>query len=372
MRYFSMFSGVGTGEKGIEQAFANHYQHCIGYSEIDKNAIAIYQHNFPGHRNYGDANAINTGELPDFDLLIAGFPCQSFSIAGKREGFNDARGTLFFEIARILRDKRPRHFLLENVRGLLSHDKGKTVQAILEILTDLDYFVETVVVNSKDYGVPQNRERVFFIGHLGDECQREILSFGKNGAGVNEKDGGVRGQVSPGGRNGHSDLLNKSLSQDGQNGHVHQGLMQLDETKGMADAHRIYDGQGFRPMRDEASPSLNARARQDGSQQMISVNTERAGNRIYDADGIAATVTANITGGTKNERYQIENRIRRLTPTECERLQGCPDDWTKYGIVDGKVKEMSDTARYRAMGNSFTVNVIEAIVSKMLETGCIE
>src|SRR3990167_5760403 len=179
MKYFSMFSGIGGFELGIQDLIPQ--AECVGYSEINKYAIQIYQKHFPKHKNYGSATTIKTKELPDFDFLVGGFPCQAFSIAGKRKGFNDTRGTLFFEIARILADKRPRHFLLENVKGLLSHDGGKTFQTILKVLTDLGYFVEWQVLNSKNYGVPQNRERVFFIGHLGEGSRHKVFPIGEIG-----------------------------------------------------------------------------------------------------------------------------------------------------------------------------------------------
>lgn len=179
LKVFSMYAGIGGFELGISKALK---QECtvVGFSEIDRFASAIYKYHYPEHINYGDATQLVCESIPDFDLLTGGFPCQSFSIAGKRQGFNEARGTLFFEIARILSHKRPRYFLLENVKGLLSHDSGKTYIRIIGILADLGYFVETIVLNSKDFGVPQNRERIFFIGHLAESGRsiREILSFG--------------------------------------------------------------------------------------------------------------------------------------------------------------------------------------------------
>lgn len=116
-----MFSGIGGFEYGLQQS--KHKFTIVGFSEIDKYAKSVYQKHYPNHTDYGDATTIKTEELPDFDFLVGGFPCQAFSIAGKRKGFDDTRGTLFFEIARILKDKRPRYFLLENVKGLLNHDK---------------------------------------------------------------------------------------------------------------------------------------------------------------------------------------------------------------------------------------------------------
>lgn len=157
-----MFSGIGGFELGIINAIGTRAD-FVAYSEIDKYAIATYEHNFKGHTNYGDATTINPADLPDFDLLVGGFPCQAFSIAGKRAGFNDTRGTLFFDIARIAREKQPMYMLLENVKGLISHDGGKTLEVILENLQDMGYYVNYEVHNSKDYGVPQNRERIYLL-----------------------------------------------------------------------------------------------------------------------------------------------------------------------------------------------------------------
>ena len=162
MKYFSMFSGIGGFEYGIQKATNNQWE-CVGYSEIDKYAIQVYSKHFPTHTNYGNATKINPTELPDFDILVGGFPCQSFSIAGKRKGFEDTRGTLFFEIARILKAKKPSTCLLENVKGLVNHNGGKTFATILSTLSELGYDVEWQVLNSKHFGVPQNRERVFII-----------------------------------------------------------------------------------------------------------------------------------------------------------------------------------------------------------------
>jgi DNA (cytosine-5)-methyltransferase 1 len=155
MKYFSMFSGVG----GFELAIGSKGE-CVGYSEIDKDAIDIYERKFNGHRNYGDATTINATELPDFELLVGGFPCQAFSISGSRKGFDDTRGTLFFDIARIVKEKLPRHILLENVPGLLSHNGGRTIKTILSTLEELDYDTETMVLDGFYFGAG-TRKRVF-------------------------------------------------------------------------------------------------------------------------------------------------------------------------------------------------------------------
>jgi len=177
VRYFSMFSGIGGFELGIEQAARELgiTTECVGYSEIDKAAIRTYEEHF-NHDNYGDATLIDPATLPEFDLLVGGFPCQAFSIAGKRLGFDETRGTLFFDIARILEAKQPRFFILENVKGLISHNKGQTFRTIVRALDGLGYDLQWKVLNSKNYGVPQSRERVFIVGNLGGTPRPEVFS----------------------------------------------------------------------------------------------------------------------------------------------------------------------------------------------------
>ncbi len=136
-KVFSMFSGIGGFEMGL--LMSEKEVQFVGYSEIDKYAIEVFEKQFKGTKNYGNATDIDETKLPNFDLLVGGFPCQAFSVAGKLRGFNDTRGTLFFDVARILKHKKPKHFILENVRGLLSHDSGRTFQTILKVLTDIGY-----------------------------------------------------------------------------------------------------------------------------------------------------------------------------------------------------------------------------------------
>jgi DNA (cytosine-5)-methyltransferase 1 len=181
--YFSGFSGIGGFELGLEKAAAAKgiTVRCVGYSEIDKNAIATYEDHFD-HINFGDTTLIDADALPDFGLYVGGFPCQAFSIAGGRRGFDDTRGTLFFDVARILRAKKPRHFILENVKGLLSHDGGRTFRVIIETLVELGYCVEWQLLNSKDFGIPQNRERVYLVGHLGGLAGPPVFPFAHQGS----------------------------------------------------------------------------------------------------------------------------------------------------------------------------------------------
>ena len=280
VRVFSMFSGIGGFELGIEQSDIN--TELVGYAEIDKYAILIFEKQFTGVTNYGDATAITASNLPDFDLLVGGFPCQAFSIAGKQQGFSDTRGTLFFDIARICAEKRPRYVVLENVKGLLSHDGGQTFQRILRVLADLGYRVEWQVLNSKNFGVPQNRERVFIVGYLGERSGQEIFP----------------------------------LTTYSQSASV-VALQQLNKA-------------------------------------------ESQGNRIYDSSGLATTLASQAGGlGAKTGLYQIDTQVRRLTPTECERLQGFPDGWTAG---------LSDTQRYKTLGNAVTVPVVTAVINQLVKT----
>lgn len=193
MKYLDLFSGAGGFRSAFEQIPGTE---CVGHCEIDVHADKSYRALFhtEGEWFCNDARQIDTAGLPDFDLVCGGFPCQSFSIAGHRKGFEDTRGTLFFEIARILKARKPPFVLLENVPGLLSHDEGRTFAVILGTLSRLGYHVEWQVLNSKDFGVPQSRQRVFIVGYLGAGCAGKILPIlGTNGASLIQVLGGAQG-----------------------------------------------------------------------------------------------------------------------------------------------------------------------------------
>lgn len=162
MKFFDFCSGIGAGRRGLELAGME----CVGYSEISRSAVASYKllHNTDNEKNYGNLTKINPDTLPEFDLLIAGFPCQTFSVIGKKEGFNDTRGQLIFHIIGILKAKNIKYFILENVKGLTTHDSGNTLKTILKALDEAGYYVEHNVLNSMNYGVPQMRQRVYFVG----------------------------------------------------------------------------------------------------------------------------------------------------------------------------------------------------------------
>ena len=176
IRYFDMFAGIGGFRSALEAIGGFE---CVGYCEIDKYARQAYEamYNTEGELFFEDARKIVPEQLPDIDLICGGFPCQSFSIAGARKGFDDIRGTLFFEIARIAAVKRPEFLLLENVFGILNHDESRTFETILSTLDGLGYDVAWQVLNSKNFKVPQSRNRVYIVGCLGEKCRGEVLSF---------------------------------------------------------------------------------------------------------------------------------------------------------------------------------------------------
>lgn len=288
---------------------------CVGYSEIDKYAIQIYQHHFPNHKNYGDITKINEKELPDFDMLFGGFPCQSFSLMGKRGGFNDTRGTLFFEIARILQVKRPRICFLENVKGLLSHAGGHTFRTIVSTLDELGYDCQWELLNSKDFGVPQRRERVYIVGHLRGTGRPEVFPFGQP-------------------------------DKEAQEERIVSTTIDANYWKGI-------DNHGQR-----TAIAIIPEATKKGYAEAVpgqSINLSVMGSKTR--RGRVSNVAQTIDTGMQQHTLTPEGMIRRLTPTECERLQGFPDGWTE---------SVSDTQRYKMMGNAVTVNVIEAIMGKLI------
>jgi len=385
MRYFSMFTGIGGFELGIQRALSGHPRdeeeterqglqgghqlvhsghpsnaRCVGYSEIDKHAIQTFETNFGKEiKNYGDATKINTADLPDFDLLVGGFPCQAFSIAGKRAGFEDTRGTLIFDVVRILRDKRPRYFILENVKGLLSHEGGKTFSHILEILTDTGYDVSWSIHNSKNYGVPQNRERIYLIGNLRGEPRPQVFpneAYPRQDI-IYDVSGSQRDRVY------NEDGLAPTIPTM-QGGNTHPKVFSFNRKTGIGqeleNAHTL-----------SASDYRGLNRNQDQNAVIKVVSATKTGYEeatVGDGINIGAAGSTTRRGRVQKNASQTLNtsgdvgtydglRIRRLTPTECERLQGFPDGWTVG----------SDTQRYKQCGNAITVNVVEHVAKEILK-----
>ena len=170
MRYFSLFTGVGGLDYGLEKIGAE----CVGFSEIKKSSIAIYKRHYPDHVWYGDITKFPPDGLPDFDILTGGFPCQAFSLAGARKGFEDRKGQMIFYIADILKEKQPKHFVLENVKGIINHRGGKTFEDVMKLLNSCGYEVRVILLNAAHYGTCQNRERVLFLGSREDYPKKDV------------------------------------------------------------------------------------------------------------------------------------------------------------------------------------------------------
>jgi len=269
-----------------------------------------------------DIKTIDVDTIPDHTLLTAGFPCQAFSVAGKRKGFQDTRGTLFHEICRVAEAKRPPLLLLENVKGLLSHDEGLTFQIIIESLEELGYLCEWQVLNSKYFGVPQNRERVFIVGHLRGTGSRQVFPIAKGN--------GISGQTTESKQRSRKRVRSQiSSTIDSRYG----ALRNAGETYLV---HNVYGGfgEGMRVFGDY-SPTIRT---PKGGGHLPMVVADRT--RTYADKGRNLESPKDMTNAlssVQKDNLLLKNcKIRRLTPTECERLQGFPDGWTEFGIEQRK------------------------------------
>ena len=369
IRFFDMFSGIGGFRSGLERIDGFE---CIGHCEIDKYANQAYNAMYEpkGELFYEDARTINPDELPDIDLICAGFPCQAFSIAGRRRGLDDARGTLFFEIARIAAVKRPPFLLLENVPGLLSHDGGWTFATILLTLSELGYDVTWQVLNSKDFGVPQSRKRVYIIGFLREICSGEILAFneanvkalarripGREGNRVYSTDGvAITLTSNAGGFGGKTGLYEMTEPAPCDNPCDSQGLFFIDMNAGakLTDTARCITARqdsGISKHKGEHSGVfVEDRARAVNSPERDTVRQQ--GRRIKEPDEPMFTLTTQDKHGIM--RY---GRVRRLMPIECFRLQGFTDEQFRKAEATG----LKDGRLYKMAGNAVSVPVISAI-----------
>ena len=372
-----MFAGIGGFRAGLDRAGG--FQ-CVGHCEIDKYADASYRaiHDIREEElYYPDARKIDPNDLPGFDLLCGGFPCQAFSNAGRRKGFEDARGTLFFEIARLAQARRPAYLLLENVPGLLTHDQGRTFSAILATLNDLGYRVEWMVLNSADFRVPQVRKRVFIVGYLDPRCAGKILPvFGTDGKALIQVLGGPQGSrvYDPRGT-----ACTQTAGGGGKGVKTGLYLMEPDTARSC-----FVDLCIGRPTPTENARCLTARYSQT---TLCNHRGERSGallikeatKRGYKEAAIGDTVDLGYAGSnTRRGRvghdiaHTLETsciqgiverggRIRRLMPRESLRLQGFAEEQ-----IDKILAFTSDAQAYKQAGNSVTVTVIEAIGRRIL------
>ncbi len=392
LRFYDLFAGIGGFRLGMEQA--GHL--CVGSCEWKKYPREIYKERFGHYPEQVDATKINPSELPDFDCLCAGFPCQPFSIAGKRGGFTDTRGTLFFDIARITKEKRPRYLFLENVKGLLNHDKGSTFRTILSAMDEMGYDAEWQLFDGKHY-LPQHRERIVIIGHLRGGGGREILPIRETGQSDGKTNEGepntwkrVQTEIcstidtgyNQGRYNGETYLvvpltekrteeakrIRKELEAQGKNNSrrdkiivprkegipgtltanesIERFLIQVGSFYKNSHAGRVYDPEGIARGLLAGEGGMG---KQTGLYKIGYVGKDSQGNRIYSTKG--------SEGNYGIETDEGDFRIRKLTPTECERIMGFPDGWTKF--PPGFTK--SENPRYFALGNAIMVPMVYSI-----------
>ena len=421
MKFLDLFAGIGGFRLGMESAG----HECIGFCEIDKFARASYKaiHDTEGEIELHDITTVTNEEIRNIghvDVICGGFPCQSFSIAGSRRGFEDTRGTLFFEIARFADILKPKYLFLENVKGLLNHDKGNTFKTILRALDGLGYDVEWQVLNSKNFSVPQNRERVFIIGHLRGQRTRNVFPIIRENAKSDNQQSKI--EIVGNTKNPNGTSQGPSSIVYDSNGLI--GTLcarDYKEPKQIAipvlTPDRANKRQNGRRFKTDGEPMFTLTA-QDRHGVVVENEIKKFGTIqpnfnqsgvVYETDGISPTIRAYQGGGlepkirvkeatsqgyaeaeigdsvnlshpnskTRRGRVgkQIANtlltgesqgvvepdfRIRKLTPRECWRLQGFPD-WA----FDKAQEVNSNSQLYKQAGNSVTVNVIAAIAKEL-------
>ena len=375
MKFLDLFAGIGGFRLGMESAG----HECIGFCEIDKFARASYKaiHDTKGEIELHDITAVSDEFIRGIgrvDIICGGFPCQAFSIAGNRRGFEDTRGTLFFEIARFASILRPKYLFLENVKGLLNHENGITFETIISTLDELGYNVEWQVLNSKDFGVPQNRERVFIVGHLRGECTRRVFPLSKSGQQATSIKEPYSNTITTryGNSQGAGAYIVESKSQkvrsignihpsgNGMNGEVYDstGLAPTLTTNKGEGVKIIQRAHGYnRGGEHDIAPTLTSNSYQENNLVKVvdfynKITKDEVGTLTSSGGG--STVRAGSFGITDGYR------IRKLTPRECWRLQGFPD-WA----FDKAQKVNSNSQLYKQAGNSVTVSVIAAIAKEL-------
>lgn len=302
--FIDLFAGLG----GFRLALESLGSQCVFSSEWDVNAQDVYESNF-GERPSGDITNIHESSVPDHDILCAGFPCQAFSISGKKLGFEDSRGTLFFDVARIVKHKRPKVVFLENVKNFASHDGGNTLKVVRNTLEDLGYTFNAKVLNAADYGIPQARERIYIVAIRNDAIVSPF-SFPKK----------------------------KKLTT-----FVEDILLENEET-----VQDLYV--------DRPDLQISTTAEVQNSNRPIRlgiVNKGGQGERIYSPKGVAVTLSAYGGGAfAKTGGYLVNGKVRKLHPRECARLMGFPEDY---------LLSTSSNQSYRQFGNSVVVDVLQLV-----------
>lgn len=314
-----LFAGIGGIRLGFDQAFKDDIK-TVFVSEWDEKAVETYKANFnDGLDVTGDITKVDEKDIPDHDILLAGFPCQAFSLAGHKRGFEDARGTLFFDVARIIKEHKPKIVFCENVKNLVNHDRGRTLQVIRNILEELGYAVFYQVLNSKDFGVPQNRERIYILAFRNDIAPSDFVFPQKTD---------------------DTKVIKDIVEEKEVSSKYYLSTAYLASLKRHKERH-VSKGNGF---------GYEIRELDSVAGAIVCGGMGRERNLIIDERLTDFTPVTHIKGEV-NREY-----IRKMTPREWARLQGFPND---FKLV------VADTHLYKQFGNSVTVPVIREIAEKI-------
>ncbi|WP_314762054.1 DNA (cytosine-5-)-methyltransferase [Capnocytophaga sputigena] len=362
MKLIDLFSGIGGFALGFQRAgyeFTEHY-----FSEIDKSAIANYKNNFPNAKYIGDITSVHGGDFTDIDIITFGSPCQDFSLAGKRAGLKGNKSSLIKKAIAIIAQIRPSIFIWENVKGAFSSNAGADFWAILQAFANIGgYRLEWQLLNTS-WLLPQNRERIYLIGHLAGRSVPRVFPIGENDfvpttKSKSQSQTQISGTIKANGNMNQDDtyIIPKkagTLTGGGKSGGLHSDMTII-----------------------QINPSTESNGRQPYQQ-----------NRVYDEIGISPALTRNNNNFIIKQRSRGKNKgadlkvcptissnafqennllggVRRLTEIECERLQGFPDNWTQYGNYNGRIRRISKTKRYKLIGNAVTVDIVELIAKRL-------
>ena len=318
-KFIDLFAGIGGFRKGFEDAGFK----CVFTSEINVQCQQVYEANF-GEKPFGDITQIIPTDIPDFDILLGGFPCQPFSISGKKMGFEDTRGTLFFDICQIIDKKQPTVIVLENVKHLIHHDKGRTFKVILKALKDLGYNVTHKLLNAKDFGLPQNRERIFIIA-----SKNHYFDFSKLK---------IEKRV----------ILRDFLDKEGPFDFIEKSEYTLIETPKNQESGLIFVG--YR------NKNIWQKGIRENTEHLSRVH--RQPNRIYSIEGTHPTIPSQETAGRFFIYIPELDAVRKLTINECYKIMGFQPDFIKHSNAG---------EQYKQIGNSVAIPVIKAIAKSITE-----
>ena len=358
MNHLDLFSGIGGFSLGLKRVFDIKHSY---FSEIDKYAIDVYKHNFKNSTYVKSVTDIRGRDLPRIDVITFGSPCQDFSLAGKRKGMDGERSSLITEAIRLIKECRPSFFIWENVKGTFSSNSGEDFWAIIQAFADIGgYRLEWQLLNTKWF-LPQNRERIYLVGCLGKGSGQQIFPITEDGRKINE----LQGQQA------NTCTLTRRYRQSESSGsYIIERELDAQEELIVGD---FRNDEGFRPRKDGDSPCLATRKHSETDistmppiikptqlGQSTQTYAYKNGTIIGKVNQDAFTIRSSNPNGVN-----VNKSIRRLTPIECERLQGFPDNWTKTGKELGTI---SDSQRYKMCGNAVTVDVVEAVAKKIKQS----